>query len=800
MGKANGMTAFDRFIQKYIDWIIRWRWLVVITTLLITFFLANGAQYLSFDTNYRVFFGKDNPQLQTFEALQNIYTKNDNILFVITSENNEIFSPKTLDAVEKLTTESWQIPYSIRVDAISNFQHTRGVEDELIVEDLVENALQKSSEELKNVKVIALSEPIIFKRLLSENANVTGVNVTLQFPGNDISEVPAAVGKARDLAHEIEATYPGLKIYITGVAMLNAAFSEASMSDMQTLTPLMYLAMFIIMIFALRSVSGTIATMLVVSFSMIAAMGIAGWFRTGLTPPSAQAPTIIMTLAIADSIHILVTLIREMRNGRSKFDAIRESFRVNLQPVFLTSLSTIIGFLTMNFSKVPPFNHLGNITAAGITAAFLYSIIFLPAFIAILPVKVRPVSKKGKSLFMEKIAEFIIQQRRPLFYGGVFVAMALAVFIIKNDLNDSFVEYFDDSIQFRRDTDFTTQNLTGIYQAEFSLGALESGGIGDPAYLSKVEEYANWYRQQPNILHVSTFTDVMKRLNKNMHGDDQTYYRIPESRELAAQYLLLYEMSLPYGLDLNNQINIDKSATRFIVTMEDVSAKEIVHLTEIGEQWLRDNAPEHMFSVGASPSVMFANISRINIRSMINGSIIALLLISGMMIFALRSLKIGLISLIPNLMPAAMAFGLWGIISGKIDIGLSIVMGMTLGIVVDDTIHFLSKYLRARRESNMEPEDAVRYAFSTVGWALVVTSFILVIGFFVLSFSAFSMNGNMAKLTAITLAIALIADFLFLPPLLLRLEQFSPVVKKDDELVDGIPLTAQVSTGTSTIK
>ena len=677
-------------INEFTDWVIRWRWLVVIGTFAFAFMVASGAQFLRFDTNYRVFFGEDNPQLQTFEEIQNIYTKNDNILFVVASKDKELFNQQSMDAIEKLTKEGWQIPFSIRVDAVTNFQHTRANEDELIVEDLVEDALQKSSEDLKNAKVIALSEPLLFKRLISDDASVTGVNVTLQFPGKEITEVPTTVAKAREIAAKIKAEYPDLEIYMTGVAMMNNAFTEASMNDMQTLTPLMYLSMFLIMVFLLRSFSSTIATMIIVTISMVTAMGFAGWAKIGLTPPSAQAPTIIMTLAIADSIHILVTMLRELRNGASKREAIKESIRINLQPVFLTSLSTVIGFLSLNFSEVPPFNHLGNITAVGITAAFVYSIVFLPALLSILPLRVKQRQTKERMLFVDKLANYVIEKRRQLFYAGVATAVALGIFIINNDLNDRFVEYFDESISFRTDTDFTTENLTGIYQVQFSLGAEESGGISDPMYLEKVEEFANWYRQQPGTIHVSTFTDVMKRLNKNMHGDDPAYYRLPDSRELAAQYLLLYEMSLPYGLDLNNQINIDKSATRFIVTMEDLSAKDIIKFSNAGENWLKENAPEYMFSYGSSPSVMFANISGLNIRSMIKGSLLALLLISGIMIFALRNLKIGLISLVPNLMPAVMAFGLWGVTSGQIDLGLSIVLGMSLGIVVDDSIHFLS--------------------------------------------------------------------------------------------------------------
>jgi predicted RND superfamily exporter protein len=779
-------------INNYIDWVLRWRWPIVIGTLVIAFFIASGAQFLRFDTNYRVFFGDDNPQLQTFEEIQNVYTKNDNILFVVASKDEDVFNQQSMDAIEKLTKESWQIPFSIRVDAVTNFQHTRASEDELIVEDLVEDALQKSSSELKDAKVIALSEPLLFKRLISDDASVTGVNVTLQFPGKEISEVPTTVAKAREIAATIKSEFPDLDIYMTGVAMMNNAFTEASMNDMATLTPLMYLAMFLIMLLLLRSFSSTIATIIIVTISMVTAMGFAGWAKIGLTPPSAQAPTIIMTLAIADSIHILVTMLREMRNGSPKLVAIKESLRINIQPVFLTSLSTVIGFLSLNFSEVPPFNHLGNITAVGITAAFIYSVIFLPALLAILPMRVKMQKSSDKTPLMDRFADLVIQKRGILFYSGVVVAVVLGIFIINNDLNDRFVEYFDESISFRTDTDFTTENLTGIYQVQFSLGAEESGGISDPEYLAKVEEFALWYRKQPSTIHVSTFTDVMKRLNKNMHADDPAYYSLPESRELAAQYLLLYEMSLPYGLDLNNQINIDKSATRFVVTFEDLSAKDIIKFSSAGEQWLKENAPDYMFSYGSSPSVMFANISGLNIRSMIKGSLLALFLISGIMIFALKNLKIGLISIIPNLMPAVMAFGLWGITSGQIDLGLSIVLGMSLGIVVDDSIHFLSKYLRARREKEMNSHEAVRYAFSTVGVALIVTSLILVVGFTVLSFSAFSMNSGMALLTAITLAIALLADFLFLPPLLMRLEALDPSVKRDSDQIEGVPVLAKV--------
>jgi predicted RND superfamily exporter protein len=255
-----------------------------------------------------------------------------------------------------------------------------------------------------------------------------------------------------------------------------------------------------------------------------------------------------------------------------------------------------------------------------------------------------------------------------------------------------------------------------------------------------------------------------------MHADDPTWHRLPNERDLAAQYLLLYEMSLPYGLDLNNQINVDKSATRVTVAAEDITSMQIRQLADAGEAWLREHAPASMHTEGVGASVMFAHISDRNIKGMLKGTGLAFLFVSVILIVAFRSARFGVLSLIPNLVPAIVAFGVWALVVGRVNIALSVVAAMTFGIVVDDTVHFLSKYLRARRERGLSPDDAVRYAFSNVGRALIATTIILAAGFAILSFSAFDLNAGMGRLTAVTIVIALAADFFFLPPLLLRIE------------------------------
>jgi len=752
------------------QWVIRFRWLILLGTVAIVMGAGSGGKHLGFSTDYRVFFGKDNPQLQAFEQLQDTYTKNDNVIFGIAPKNGEVFTRETLALVEELTQASWQIPYSLRVDSVSNFQHTWADGDELIVEDLVKNAPNLSDEDLERIKAVALAEPLLVGRAISPTGHVTGVNVTINLPGESLTEVPEVVAFVREMEQDIEAAHPEIDVYLSGMIMMNNSFSEASQTDMAELVPIMYLVLILVMGFLLRSISGTFVAVLVIGFSAMTALGLAGWAGILFTPPSASAPTIILTLGVADSVHILVTMFQEMRRGLGKKAAIIESLRINLQPVFLTSLTTAIGFLSMNTSDSPPFRDLGNMVAMGVIAAFFYSVLFLPAMMSIVPVHIK-VRKENGGIFMDRFGRFVVDRRKPLLMGMMAITLLFVSSVPMNTLNDQFVKYFDKRYAFRTDTDFIVDNLTGIYLVEYSLGSGEEGGVSNPEYLQKLEEFADWYKEQAQIIHVNSLTDVMKRLNKNMHGDDPAYYKIPDDRELSAQYLLLYEMSLPYGLDLNNQINIKKSATRFTVTLESVTTNEMLALEEKAQNWLLANGLPSMQVPGASTTIMFSHISERNINSMLSGTSIALVLISFILIFSFRSVKIGLISLIPNLIPAGMAFGFWGLLVGQIGVGTSIVAGMSLGIVVDDTIHFLSKYLRAKREKGMDSHGAVRYAFHNVGTALWVTSIILAAGFFVLTFSGFALNSEMGILTAITIGFALATDFLLLPPLLMRLEK-----------------------------
>jgi len=771
------MTRFETAFGK---WVVKHRWWIMVATVIVVSATSSGMRFLTVNNDTRVFFSEDNPQLQALEALENTFSKDNSILFAIAPKDGNVFTRETLKAVAELTEASWQMPYSSRVDSVANFQHTRSEEDDLIVEDLVGDAAELSDRELERIKGIALCEPLLVNRLISPSGHVTGVNVTVLLPGESLKEVPEIAAFARELADRMCKKYPGIDVYLTGGVMIDNTFGEASERDMSTLIPLMFLTLAVLVGLSLRSFLGTLSVLVIILISMFTGLGLAGWLGVSLNAASIGAPVLILTLAVADSIHILATMFHMMHQGKPRREAIAEALRINLQAVFLTSVTTAVGFLSMNFSEAPPFRDLGNIVAMGVMAAFAYSVLFLPSMLAVLPLRVRSRPGKVDYRHCDKLASFVILRRKAVFWGMLVVTVVLTGGVLCIELNDNFLMYFDDSFEFRRATDFVIDNLAGWDRIEYALESGEPGGINDPEYLATVEKFANWYRQQPKVVHVNSITDTLKRLNENMHGDDPAYHRVPKQRELAAQYLLLYEMMLPFGLDLNNQITVDRSSTRLTVSFKSMSANEVRAMDDAARQWLKVNAPEHMLAYGTGLSMMWAHITSRNIRSMLSASFLALVLISAILMFAFRSFKLGLLSLIPNLAPALMAFGLWGVAVGQVGLGLSVVVSMTIGIVVDDTVHFMSKYIRARREHNMDAVGGVRHAFNTVGMAMWVTTVALVAGFLVLTFSHYRMSCDMGLMSAITIALALMMDFLLLPTLLIKVGKWTDKTVKTD--------------------
>lgn len=753
------------------DLIIAHRWKIILFWVLAVAAAGSGLRLLEVNNNHRLFFSPDNPQLLAFNRLEDTFVKNDTLNFVVAPADGQVFTARNLAIVAELTQRAWQIPYSLRVDSLTNFQHIEARADELVVRDLVPDAAHLSDAALAGIRRIALSEPLLHGALIRDDARVTAVNVVVQLPRRDEAhEVPQVAQAARALAADFEQRYPGLKIHLTGMVMMDHAFAEAALDDARTLVPLSFGLMVLLVGLLIGGLRGALGCVLVIGLAIVMAMGLGGYIGYPVSAATSAAPVVILTVAIANCVHLLDSYLQGLQEGQAQEVALKDAIRLNLKPVFLASLTTVIGFLTFNFSEVPPFRQLGNLVAFGDIASYLLALTLFPALLAPAPGRARFTSPVPLSA-PQAVAEFVIRWRRPLVGGIGVLVIALVACLPRNELNDVFVRYFDESVEFRRATDFTVQNLTGVYHLYYTLDAGVADGINDPAFITEAAAFVAWLRAQPEVRHVASYTDILRRLNRSLHDDDPAEYRLPASRELAAQYLLMYEMSLPYGLDLNNQVNVDKSAVKITVGVDTLSSRAALAFNERAEAWLKTNAPHIASGTGSGTALMFSHLGQRNIKSMLTGTVVALVLISGILLFMLRSLRLGLLSLVPNLVPLAMGFGLWGLCVGQVGLSLSVVASMALGIIIDDTVHFLVKYQRGRRERGLAPDDAVRYAFRANGRAMLVTTIVLVTGFLVLSLSKFELNAGMGLMTAVVIALALFADLFFLSPLLLTLER-----------------------------
>ena len=766
--------ARERFATRFAERVLAARWPVILVTVLWVAIAAAGIARLEFSANYRIFFDDESPELLALEALENTYGKNENIVFLIVPDDGDATSESALSAAVWLTEAAWRTPWSRRVDSLANFQYTTADGDDLHVRDLVDPQELTQADARSRIRAVALSDPRIAGSILARNGDVSVVNVTVELPQDDLLEPVAEVAEfARTVAAEAEERFPGIDLRIVGTVMINQTFLEASIDSQMIFLPASLLLMALVLGVLTRSWAGVATTGMVIVFSILASVGLGGWVGLPFSPPIAPAPTIVLMIVVANCVHLLVALQQSLRAGASKHDAIVESIASNLHPVFLASLTTALGFLSMNFSEVPPYRHLGDFVAFGIVASFILSVTFLPALLSLLPIRAAKDRRGLRGPRMNLLADFALRRGKVLSWGWLVIVIAMVLAIPRNELNDVLVHFFDESTEFRQDTDFMDERLSGNTLLEYSLEAPAEGGVTDPLFLTEVSNFADWYREQPPVRHVSVITDTFKQLNKSMHGDDPAAYRIPESRELAAQYLLLYELSLPQGLNLNNQIDRSRSATRVTISAETLHSRDVLELNARAEAWLKENAPQVAGINSTGPAALFAYLGQRNIRAMLVGTVVVLLAISAILLFALRSLRLGLVSIVPNLLPALLGFGVWGLTVGQVGLSLSVVAAMTIGIVVDDTVHFLSKYRRARHEYGHGPEEAVRYAFDTAGHALFTTTVVLVAGFLIFAFSPFVPTAQVGVLTAMIIAFALIADLSLLPALLRAVDRGS---------------------------
>lgn len=737
-------------------------WSVLVVTVVVTMLIGIGLKDARLSSDFRLYFSDENPQMLAFEVLEADFNKQDNLVFLVTTEEG-VFHKGTLTFLKKLVDEAWKLPFARRVDGITNFPRTISTDDELASDYLVPDGFEFSESALDEIRMFARND-VSASQYFSEDESVAVVTVSLSLP-DDPKATEIVVKAARELISDDRFVPPGLKIQLIGTAIINLALQEAVERDTSLLIPISYVVIFAAMYFLIRVMSGVFITIAVISLSNVAVFG--GFILLGgtITPGVGAVPSMVMIIAVADCMHLLVSYYHYLRT-QDKLEALRNAMKINFKPMFVTSVTTAVGLLCLNFSESPPYRDLGNMVAFGAIYAFLLTITFVPSLLIVMPVP-RKITKNLEPYAYEKWVENLGQwvssyPIRLVVVSTIFVVIAISQ-VPRNELTDNWENNYDETFPVKQALKVQEKKLSGTRFIEYKVYSGESGGIFSPLYMKDLDNLVGWLREQPEVGGVIAFSDQVKQINETLHANDNDYYTIPDGRDLVAQIILLYEMSLPFGMGIEERVDIDKSSTRLSVQLYSLSSKEIIAFDSRVLEWVENNTKGIEVSEGTGLDIVFAHISQRNIESMVVGTVVALVLISVILIFMLRSLKLGLISLIPNLVPAAMAYGVWGVLVGRIDLAVSIVGTMSLGLVVDDTVHFLSKYRYARSELGADVYKAIEFAFKTVGMAMLVTSVVLALGFGLLFISHFGPTWSMGSLLAITIVFALIVDFFLLP-------------------------------------
>ncbi len=732
-------------------------WWVIAASVATAALLGIGMTGLSFNPDYRAYFDDDDARLVAFDHVRGEFNPNDSVTFLIVPADGDAFSADSLAIVRALTREAWMLPFASRVDSVTNFQHVTVTGDDVLVEPLVPVEGEISDDDAILAREVALSEPTLVPVLMARGGELAAVNVTVIYHEDPLAASNLIMGAAERLQSEFEQRYRGTRVHLAGIVAMNHGFSDASRADAAILVPLM-LVMFVgVLWLTLGRLLPTLAVVVVVAVSLCATIGAAGWFGMQLTSVTVTAPIIIATVGMAACVHVLMTYMR-LRMLLPRKEALEGSLTENWRPVWLTIVTTVVGFLAMNSSEVPPFRELGNLVALGVLFAGLLALWLLPALLVLLP----DIPGRRSWIRLDFIAEFLEHRRGLIIAMGVVVAVLAPFGVLRNEINDAFVSYFDPSLPFRQAADLSDEYLGGLYQIEYQLTSLAPGGVHDPEYLREVDELAGWLREHEDVRYVVSWSDVLRRVHRTMDAERTT--SLPESSELAAQYLLLLELSLPMGLDVTNYVDLDRSSSRMVVALGNQNSRRMLELEAEFSSWI-DTHFEYLSEQHGGINLMFSHVGVHNVQSMLRGTVLAVIFMGLVLGFTLRSVRLGLVSLLTNLVPIAGAFAIWGYAVGEVGLSLTVAVPMTLGIVVDDTVHFLCRH-QARRAEGMPALQAAEGALVSVGPALTATTLVLCLGFLVLASSSFAPNAQMGQITALTLVLALVFDLLVLPALL----------------------------------
>lgn len=757
--------------ERLADFVLSHRWLCLSCFALVTLLFLSGIPNLEIDNSLETLFLENDPQLRLLNATVREYGTE--LGMVVAFRPGEVFDNEFLRVLDRITRRIRDMETVENVYSLTHTDHIYAEGEEIRVGPLVPGN-PVPPEKMAAIRKNALDDPFVTGQILSEDASTAALAIRFVHMPDEDSLVGNAVGEIRKiLAEEAGGRFT---YHLSGIVFLFTVMNDYCLKDLITFVPIGFLVVVLILIFVFRTLSGVLVTLGATLLTMIWTMGLMGLFRVPITVATTMLPVLIMVISVSDAVHLILQYYEGLAKGADKRSALRTAIYKVGTPCFLTSLTTAMGFSSLLLSELRPIRDFGLYAAIGIFFAFVIFIFLVPVILFSFETAPLRRADRLRTGGLTRLTEWIARttHHHPVRTLGVAgLVMGLSVYgILKIRVDTRFTDYFYDSDPVMQSIHFIDRNLTGIEPLRILLDTGKEGGIKDPGFLRKVETLEAFLRDYPEISRVFALPDPLKRMHRLLHGDLIAYDRLPDSREHISQYLLL--LSLAGGDELLDFLGNGEMSTAQVLAMFRLVG------TKRQEEILRnlDHYLESLF--GPSVSHEMTDAAALNptlanrlVRSQIKTFSLAFFLVFSAMTLLFRSIRIGILSIIPNFVPLVLMAGLMGLSGISLNMVTVMVASIALGIAVDDTIHILARY-RIEFQEGPETEGAMRRTLASSGRAVIFSSVVLTAGFLIPMFSQFRLPLYFGILAATTIAGALLGD-LFILPSLLRLTR--PFVK-----------------------
>ncbi len=757
-------------MQTLINQLLEKRYFLAILTIIVGGMISWGARYTSIDSSFNSILSEDDPYREQVDQVHKDFPPSTSVIFAFISPGEDVFNFDTLHVMEDLTNRFDEVESAVSVGSLLN-RRLNAVDADIHDRDyLVPELSTLTDEDMSSIKKIALQDENLTQSMLSPEGDMALAVIKYRTNTEDQEERLSIAQSVVDLRNSLREQYPDQTIYVLGRSLFELDSYKAQIKDTQYLFPLVGGIIVLLLWFCLRSLTFALCLFAVSFVTIGLTVGVYGWAKIPFNQISNMGPLVVFMIAMADGIHLVSVYLQGLHKGLDKEEAMRQSLAVNIQPITLATVTTGMGFLSLNYCSSPGIYGFGNVVAIGVCWAFLVTLTLLPALTLLVPVRKIP-QPLGVRGFIAAVGSLVAKRQNPLFWGCALLIVTTLALLPLNKVDFNRFSFVDKNSDFHQVITALSEKIGNDQSLVYSIGSDEYYGITQLAFLGKVDEFSRWLETQNEVSFVTSYTDLLKNLNMAEHDNDKRWEILPEDNLQIVDYLVTYQLVQEIEPNLEPLFNPDYSAIRLMVGTSNLSNIELLGLNDKIEQWIEANMPSSYEVKHGDNSILFARLDRSISLQLLQGFTLSFVLITLTLLIGLKSVRYGLLSMIPNLFPATIVFGFWGLFVGELSPYILMLFSISIGLVVDDSVHVLSKYIFARREGEA-PEVAVQYSLEKAGSAITITTLSLALGTLILVASNTFYYQNVALLLTPIIVAALLLDLLFLPPLLVKFDNW----------------------------